>query len=167
MARRAGIEGRVYVQFIVNENGDVEEPRVIRGIGGGADEEALRAVRDAKFKPGVQRGRPVRVQYSLPVVFKLNNSARDAQVEAEQPEPQSKSMTYNVYFKGDNLTGQILDGSTGQPLAGTNVILEGTNVGTVTNSNGEFSISKDGINASRLIISRVGYTLTSIDLEEL
>lgn len=73
MARRAGIEGRVYVQFIVNERGEVEDPRVIRGIGGGADEEALRAVREAKFRPGMQRGRPVRVQYSLPVVFRLQN----------------------------------------------------------------------------------------------
>ena len=74
MARRAGIEGRVYVQFIVNENGDVEAPRIIRGIGGGADEEALRAVKEAKFKPGIQRGQPVRVQYSLPVVFRLQNN---------------------------------------------------------------------------------------------
>lgn len=73
MARRAGIEGRVYVQFIVNERGEVEDPRVIRGIGGGADEEALKAVREAKFRPGMQRGRPVRVQYSLPVVFRLQN----------------------------------------------------------------------------------------------
>lgn len=73
MARKAGIEGRVIVQFIVNENGEVENPRVIRGIGGGCDEEALRAVRDAKFKPGRQRGKPVRVQYSLPVIFKLQN----------------------------------------------------------------------------------------------
>ncbi|MEX0770029.1 MAG: energy transducer TonB [Balneolaceae bacterium] len=73
MARRAGIEGRVYVQFIVNESGDVEAPRVIRGIGGGCDEEALRAVKQAKFKPGMQRGRPVRVQYSLPIVFRLQN----------------------------------------------------------------------------------------------
>ncbi|MEX0823058.1 MAG: energy transducer TonB [Balneolaceae bacterium] len=73
MARRAGIEGRVYVQFIVNEQGNVEDPRVIRGIGGGADEEALRAVREAKFRPGMQRGRPVRVQYSLPIFFRLQN----------------------------------------------------------------------------------------------
>jgi len=73
MARRAGIEGRVYVQFIVNERGEVEDPQVIRGIGGGADEEALRAVKQAQFRPGMQRGRPVRVQYSLPVVFRLQN----------------------------------------------------------------------------------------------
>lgn len=73
MATRAGIEGRVTIQFIVNERGEVENPRVIRGIGGGCDEEALRAVKTAKFTPGMQRGRPVRVQYSLPIVFKLSN----------------------------------------------------------------------------------------------
>ena len=73
MARRAGIEGRVTVQFIVNESGQVENPRVIRGIGGGCDEAALEAVKQASFTPGMQRGRPVRVQYSLPIVFRLQN----------------------------------------------------------------------------------------------
>lgn len=73
MARKAGIEGRVFLQFIVNERGEVENPRVIRGIGGGCDEEALKAIKKAKFTPGLQRGRPVRVQYNLPVVFKLQN----------------------------------------------------------------------------------------------
>ena len=73
MARKAGIEGRVIVQFIVNEQGNVEDPRVVRGIGGGADKEALRCVKQAEFEPGRQRGNPVRVQYSLPVVFKLQN----------------------------------------------------------------------------------------------
>lgn len=73
VALRAGIEGLVQVQFIVNKQGEVEDPQVIRGIGGGADEEALRAVKKAKFRPGLQRGRPVRVQYSLPVYFKLQN----------------------------------------------------------------------------------------------
>lgn len=73
MAKRAGIEGRVYVQFIVNKQGEVENPVVVRGIGGGADEEALRVVKQAKFKPGLQRGKPVRVEYSLPVLFRLQN----------------------------------------------------------------------------------------------
>lgn len=74
MARRAGIEGRVTIQFIVNEQGQVENPRVIRGIGGGCDEEALRVVSQAKFVPGLQRGRPVRVQFSLPIVFRLTTN---------------------------------------------------------------------------------------------
>ena len=73
MARKAGIEGQVIVQFIVNEQGKVEKPTVIRGIGGGADKEAIRCVENQKFKPGRQRGKPVRVQYSLPVIFKLQN----------------------------------------------------------------------------------------------
>ncbi|NGP75873.1 M56 family metallopeptidase [Balneolaceae bacterium YR4-1] len=70
-ARKAGIEGRVIVQFIVNKEGQVENPQIIKGIGGGADEEALRVVKEAEFTPGYQKGQPVRVQYSLPVVFKL------------------------------------------------------------------------------------------------
>lgn len=71
-ARRAGVEGRVIVQFIVTEEGNVRNAQIVRSIGAGTDEEALRAVQNAKFKPGVQRGRTVEVQYSLPVVFKLN-----------------------------------------------------------------------------------------------
>ncbi len=73
MAQKAGIEGRVIVQFIVNKKGKVEDPRVIRGIGGGCDEEALRVVKEAEFEPGRQRGNPVRVQYSLPITFRAQN----------------------------------------------------------------------------------------------
>jgi len=72
-ALRANIQGRVFVQFIVNERGEVENPVVTRGIGGGCDEEALRVVTQAEFTPGMQRGRPVRVQYQLPVIFMIRN----------------------------------------------------------------------------------------------
>lgn len=75
MARKAGIEGRVHLQFIVNKNGEVEDPEVVRGIGGGCDQEALRVIKQAKFEPGRQRGRPVRVRYSMPIVFKLDESS--------------------------------------------------------------------------------------------
>lgn len=73
MARKAGIQGQVFVQFIVNEKGEVENPRVVRGIGGGADKEALRCVKKQTFTPGRQRGQAVRVQFSLPVIFRLQN----------------------------------------------------------------------------------------------
>ncbi len=75
MAARAGIEGRVTIQFIVNESGDVENAKVIKGIGGGCDDEALRVISEAKFEPGIQRGRAVRVQYSIPIIFKLQRDA--------------------------------------------------------------------------------------------
>lgn len=73
-AAKARIEGLVMVQFIITEEGEVENPQVIRGIGGGCDEEALRVIEEfAKFKPGRQRGVPVRVQYTIPVRFKLKD----------------------------------------------------------------------------------------------
>lgn len=71
-ARRAGIEGRVTVQFIVNVNGEVENARILRGVQG-LNEEALRCVKQMSFTPGRQRGKPVRVQYALPVNFQLQN----------------------------------------------------------------------------------------------
>ena len=71
IAKKAGVEGRVFVQFIVDEQGNVVNPEVARGIGAGCDEEALRAIRTAKFKPGKQRGQAVRVKMSLPITFKL------------------------------------------------------------------------------------------------
>lgn len=76
-ALKKGIEGRVFVQFIVNKNGNVSDAKVIRGIGGGADEEALRVVREAKFEPGYQNGVPARVQYALPISFKLSPPTSD------------------------------------------------------------------------------------------
>ncbi|MEM9996580.1 MAG: energy transducer TonB [Bacteroidota bacterium] len=71
MAREAEIQGRVFVRFIVDEYGTVTAPRVLRGIGGGADEEALRCVQGLRFRPGMQRGRAVKVEFSLPVHFVL------------------------------------------------------------------------------------------------
>ena len=70
--RRANIEGRVTMQFIVNKKGDIENVEVLQGIGGGCDEAAIEALKKhAKFKPGRQRGNAVNVQYSLPIRFKL------------------------------------------------------------------------------------------------
>ena len=70
-AKKAGIEGRVFVQFVVDENGNVQNPKVTRGVHKLLNQEALRAVRKMKFKPGKQRGKPVKVQMSLPVTFRL------------------------------------------------------------------------------------------------
>jgi periplasmic protein TonB len=72
-ARRMGIEGTVYVVFVVNTDGSIQDVDVLRGIGGGCDEEAVRVVKAApKWTPGRQRGRPVRVKMRLPIRFKLS-----------------------------------------------------------------------------------------------
>lgn len=72
MAKESGIQGRVFVTFVVERDGRVTDVRVLRGIGGGCDEEAIRVVKGMpKWSPGKQRGKPVRVQYNLPVKFTL------------------------------------------------------------------------------------------------
>jgi len=72
IARESGIQGRVFVNYVVEPDGSVSNVKVLRGIGGGCDEEAMRVVKAMpKWKPGKQRGKAVRVSYTLPVVFKL------------------------------------------------------------------------------------------------
>ena len=72
MARESGIQGRVFVQFVVEPDGSVSNVAVMRSLGGGCDEEAIRVVKSMpKWKAGKQRGKPVRVSYILPVNFKL------------------------------------------------------------------------------------------------
>lgn len=71
IAKRAGVEGKVYVLAFVNESGEVTKAEIIKGLGAGLDEAALNAVKQTKFKPGKQRGKPVKVQVSIPIVFKL------------------------------------------------------------------------------------------------
>ena len=72
IARETGIQGRVFVGFVVEPDGSVSNVKILRGIGGGCDEEAMRVIKSLpKWKPGKQRGRAVRVSYQIPVVFKL------------------------------------------------------------------------------------------------
>jgi len=71
IARRAGIEGTVYIQAKINKSGDVIDAIILKGLGAGLDEEALNAVKLTKFEPGKQRGRPVNVQIVIPIKFVL------------------------------------------------------------------------------------------------
>jgi periplasmic protein TonB len=71
-AKELGIQGRVFVTFVVEVDGSITDVRVLRGIGGGCDEEAIRVVQAMpKWVPGKQRGVPVRVQFNLPIKFTL------------------------------------------------------------------------------------------------
>jgi len=71
IARRAGVQGRVFVKAFVDETGRVTKVTLIKGIGAGCDEAAMKAVKETRFKPGMQRGKPVKVQVSIPVLFKI------------------------------------------------------------------------------------------------
>ncbi|MEM1117289.1 MAG: energy transducer TonB [Bacteroidota bacterium] len=70
-ARRAGIEGQVVVQFVVDERGNVVDPVVLRSPNDLLSEAAVKAVQESRFTPGQQRGRPVKVRFAVPVTFRL------------------------------------------------------------------------------------------------
>jgi periplasmic protein TonB len=71
IAKRAGVEGRVHVLAFVDENGNVTKAQILKGLGAGLDEAAVKAVQQTKFKPGKQRGKPVKVQVAIPIIFRL------------------------------------------------------------------------------------------------
>ena len=78
-AKKAGIEGRVFVTFVVEKDGQVSDAKILRDIGGGCGEEAIRMVNIMpKWKPGTQRGNPVRVQFNLPIMFQLQKQTSDS-----------------------------------------------------------------------------------------
>lgn len=71
-AKRMNIQGRVFVQFVVDKDGSLTDIKAIKGLGGGCNEEAVRVFKKApKWRPGKQRGRPVRVRMVMPIVFRL------------------------------------------------------------------------------------------------
>jgi len=72
VARRIGVEGKVFVQFVVERDGSITDVLVIRGIGAGCDEEAIKVISESpKWNPGKQRGRAVRVRVIIPITFRL------------------------------------------------------------------------------------------------
>lgn len=72
-ARKMGVEGKVFVQFVVEKDGSVTDVKAIKGVGAGCDEEAIRIIQESpKWKPGKQRGRPVKQRVVVPIVFKLS-----------------------------------------------------------------------------------------------
>lgn len=169
-ARRAGIEGRVYVQFVVDEEGNVAYPRVTRGIGGGADEEALRVVSQAKFRPAMQRGMPVKVHFTLPIFFRLPERERNqtiqpaTSVNIENPTVLEREMKAEIQRTGNIINGRILDLESNQPLVGANIIIDGSSIGASTNHEGRFTLELTENESLAIIVSYIGYSRTQINL---
>ncbi|MCF7741411.1 MAG: energy transducer TonB [Candidatus Marinimicrobia bacterium] len=77
-AQEKGIEGTVYVSFIVEKDGSITNVRVLKGIGGGCNKEAISVVKDMpKWEPGKQRGEPVRVKFQMPLRFSLPDDSEE------------------------------------------------------------------------------------------
>ncbi len=161
-AREQGIEGQVVVQFIVERDGTLSNVETVQGIGGGCDEEAMRVIAGIpKFKPGSQRGKPVRVRMQMPVTFKLDKDKLNADntsqgiIVADKLEVQKEGML-KIEASYDNgvWTGKVLSPE-GEKLPGASIVVVGTTFGTVSDLEGDFSIAAK--ESSELAVSFVGY----------
>ena len=73
IAKENGLSGKVFVQFVINQKGEIENVKIARGVDPALDKEAIRVVQSLpKWKPGSQRGKPVRVSFTVPINFQLN-----------------------------------------------------------------------------------------------
>jgi protein TonB len=70
-AKSLGVQGVVYVQCVIDEKGEIVSPKVVKTLGAGCDEEAIRVLKKSKFKPGYDKGKPVQVRFTLPIFFRL------------------------------------------------------------------------------------------------
>ena len=90
IAQENGVQGRVIIQFVVNQDGSIVDPVVMRSVDPYLDKEALRVIKMMpKWKPGMQKGQPVRVKYTVPVTFRLDgkdiksNEARHLELKTD------------------------------------------------------------------------------------
>lgn len=87
-ARKANVQGRVFVQFVVTKTGEVTNVKVLKGIGFGADEEAIRVVQNMpRWEPATQNGQRVNVQFHLPINFQLEPSSTEKKLGVIAPPP--------------------------------------------------------------------------------
>jgi TonB family protein len=164
-ARMKGIEGKVFVEFTVNKDGTLQDIQAVKGIGAGCDAEAVKVMNGSpKWKPASQRGKVVRQRMVLPINFKLNASPGNT-FSVGEVSRMDLLFTPTINKKIENgvlfLTGTVKD-QEGFPLPGTNIIINGTTVGTVTSLDGTFQL-KSPVTSGKLVFSFVGYETKEIN----
>jgi protein TonB len=70
-AKKSNTQGKIYLLVYVNESGSVDDVKVVKGIGNGCDEEAIKVIKNSKFTPAANGGSPVKAKLSLSLSFKL------------------------------------------------------------------------------------------------
>ncbi len=109
-ALERGIQGRVFTSFVVNVDGNIIDVKLLRGIGGGCDQEALRVIKNMpKWNPGIQRGKNVKVQFNMPMLFKLDGEIGSiADIDAQYSKGNTLMETGN-YEKAKDMFSKSID----------------------------------------------------------
>jgi len=165
-ARTEGIQGRVFVEFVVNQDGTLSDFKVLKGIGAGCDGEALRVLGLSKnWNPAKQRGSAVKQKLVLPVVFALGSGDKNGAVTFEKPiEGEKQTMKVNGKLTQENgknyLIGNVVD-KAGNPIQGMNIVLAGTTSGTISNLDGDYRLQVN-VTSGKLVFSFVGFENESL-----
>lgn len=142
-ARKNGVEGKVYIEFVVQTDGTLSDIKLIRGVDDEIDTEALRAFYQlqAKWNPAIHKGQLVKMRMTMPIVFSLKNQSHSSREpnEVEQmevafgtnrslkPHPNGKFIMEGVVYSNDRT-----------PLPGVKVEVRGSNEGGYSDSDGKF-----------------------------
>lgn len=157
-ARAGGVEGRVFVEFVVEKDGSLSNVKTVKGIGAGCEIEAVRALQNApSFKPGSQRGRAVRVRMVIPVTFKLNGGegqSTQGEIIVNEARYVHTNLKVDANYANGEWSGTVYDEEGGE-LPGANIVVAGTTTGTVSDLDGNFKVKADA--SKDLHISFVGY----------
>lgn len=155
-SRMKGVEGTVFVQFVVNQDGSLSNFSIKKGVNAALDNEALRVAQLLPaWKPGKQNGRTVRQQFVLPVSFRLDASAPIGE-RAMPLEKRMKVTSTIVQHDGKTLVQGSVTDDAGNPMPGSNIVIVGGSRGTTTDLHGRFALDV-GNAKGQLSVSFVGY----------
>lgn len=185
-ARKAGVEGRVYVEFVVDKDGSISEVKAATGslegisgcqghpphrpsagiVGAGCDEEAVRVVkRIPRFKPATQNGTPVPVRMIVPVVFQLKagetnpDKSLHGMVSIGDVLTRANSLKIDAEYANGEWTGTVYDKNYDE-LPGANIIVPGTAGTTTSAEDGTFTLkAEEGFG---IVVTHVGYETVAV-----
>lgn len=144
-----GIQGTVYVSFVINEEGNVVQPKIARSVDPALDKEALRLVSSLpRWKPGKQNGKLVKVNYTVKVEFKLTPE----QLSEYRKASRTGKLVAKYVF---SVSGKVVD-ENGEPVKGAAVVIKDKNIGTITDNDGNYKLEMNDENAT-LIVMMSGY----------
>lgn len=166
-ARKLGVQGKVYVQFIVDKTGELTEITVVKGIGAGCDQAAIDAVSaSSTWSAPKQRGIAVKQRIILPITFSLgdeDSNTATLKVGDNDNSESYKPMMADIDFKNGLVTGTVTN-HLAKPLPGVNIVVKGTTTGTVSDLNGNFKI--EAPKGAKLVFSFVGMETMVLTMKE-
>ncbi|MEX2592813.1 MAG: TonB family protein, partial [Anditalea sp.] len=156
-AKEKGTTGTVYVTFVVDTEGSIQWVEILRGIGSGCDEEAIKTIKNApKWEPGTQGGQKVNVKMRLPIRFgpKKATSDKDNIPMGEEVDQRKGELKVDANYANGVWSGIVRDPG-GNVVPGATIVMAETSTGTVSDTNGRFSIETS--QSGNLYASSAGY----------